>query len=601
MADARRWRRHGCSSLTGGRLYSRRRRARAGERCRQVRTAGVHPAAERARGGDDELRPRLEVAGAVALAGILPAPDEGVELDRALAEGLRLARRGDEERRPACRVQRGLVAAHEVRRVGPRELLPRQAPVAAGRAQLVAEHRDRPLAVRVHEREGTALRLRRDHGPNGHALLGQLRAAPPPELVVAEDGEERRLDAEPHELHRGDRPAAGGLLPRLDRMDDLAGLRHVLDAGELDPLDVPDDDDLHRRSLTFRRARAFHRDDGRRDGSALRALLRGLERRDPRLPAPPPRRGRRRGRVPGDVPARAPRLRPARARARAARVGVHDRGARRHGRPSPAATGGRGRRGRRRRQPARLRGDRAPRERAAADRARRGRPPLRLRPELRGHRRRPGIERRRRAAGHLLRNPPPTQKGAPVTTVPDSLDRRFRAAAASSGLLDVTYDLFDSPLGTLLLAASERGLCRISYDPEPERETDVLATRFGVRVLRAPLEDPRRQLDEYFEGPRHSFELPLDLAGVGPFPRQVLEELALVPYGEVTTYGRLAAQVERPRAARAVGTVMNRNPLPIVLPCHRVVGSTGKLVGYGGGAEGKEGLPRPGGAPVSGS
>jgi len=179
-----------------------------------------------------------------------------------------------------------------------------------------------------------------------------------------------------------------------------------------------------------------------------------------------------------------------------------------------------------------------------------------------------------------------------VTTVPDSLDRRFRAAAASSGLLDVAYDLFDSPFGMLLLAASPRGLCRISYDPEPERETEGLAKRFGLRVLRAPLDDPRRQLDEYFEGRRHSFDLELDLVGVGPFPRRVLDELALVPYGEVTTYGRLAAQVERPRAARAVGTVMNRNPLPIVLPCHRVVGSTGKLVGYGGGLERKERLLR---------
>jgi methylated-DNA-[protein]-cysteine S-methyltransferase len=179
-----------------------------------------------------------------------------------------------------------------------------------------------------------------------------------------------------------------------------------------------------------------------------------------------------------------------------------------------------------------------------------------------------------------------------MTAVPDNLDHRFRSAAASSGLLDVAYDLLESPLGTLLLAASPRGLCRIAYDPEPEREAEDLAGRFGVRVLRAPLDDPRRQLDEYFEGRRHSFDLELDLAAVGGFPRRVLEELAQVPYGEVTTYGRLAAQVERPRAARAVGTVMNRNPLPIVLPCHRVVGSSGKLVGYGGGLDRKERLLR---------
>ena len=179
-----------------------------------------------------------------------------------------------------------------------------------------------------------------------------------------------------------------------------------------------------------------------------------------------------------------------------------------------------------------------------------------------------------------------------MTSVPETLDLRFRSAAASSGLLDVAYDLFDSPLGTLLLAASPRGLCRVSYDPEPDREAEALAKRFGVRVLRAPLDDPRRQLDEYFEGRRHSFDLELDLGGVEPFPRRVLEELAHVPYGEVTTYGRLAAQVDRPRAARAVGTVMNRNPMPIVLPCHRVVGSTGKLVGYGGGLARKERLLR---------
>jgi methylated-DNA-[protein]-cysteine S-methyltransferase len=181
-----------------------------------------------------------------------------------------------------------------------------------------------------------------------------------------------------------------------------------------------------------------------------------------------------------------------------------------------------------------------------------------------------------------------------MTTVSPELDRRFRDAAAQESLLDVAYDLVDTPIGTLLVAATENGLCRISYDPQPEQELDRLARVFGTRVLRspAPVDAARRQLDEYFEGSRQRFELPVDLALLADFNRRVLRELARVPYGEVVTYGELAARAARPRAARAVGTVMNRNPLPIVLPCHRVIGANGKLVGYGGGLERKEALLR---------
>jgi methylated-DNA-[protein]-cysteine S-methyltransferase len=171
-------------------------------------------------------------------------------------------------------------------------------------------------------------------------------------------------------------------------------------------------------------------------------------------------------------------------------------------------------------------------------------------------------------------------------TVSPDLDRRFRAAAAAAGLLDVAYELAETPVGELLVAATPRGLCRISYRGEEDVET--LGRLFGVRVLRspAPLDEARRQLDEYFAGRRHDFELELDLAVPG-FHRAVLGELARVPYGETTTYGTLAARVRRPRAARAVGTVMNRNPIPIVLPCHRVVGANGSLVGYAGGLDRK--------------
>jgi methylated-DNA-[protein]-cysteine S-methyltransferase len=179
-----------------------------------------------------------------------------------------------------------------------------------------------------------------------------------------------------------------------------------------------------------------------------------------------------------------------------------------------------------------------------------------------------------------------------MTTVPKNVDRKFRQAAAEAGLVDVSFDVADSPIGPLLLAVTEAGLCRISFDPEPERETEELARTFGVRVLRGPREVDRvrRELDEYFEGRRRTFDLPLDLRSRTGFSREILDRLARVPYGEVTTYGSLAAQAGKPRAARAVGTVMNRNPIPIVLPCHRVVGSTGSLVGYGGGLHRKRRL-----------
>jgi methylated-DNA-[protein]-cysteine S-methyltransferase len=179
-----------------------------------------------------------------------------------------------------------------------------------------------------------------------------------------------------------------------------------------------------------------------------------------------------------------------------------------------------------------------------------------------------------------------------MSAFPTELDQRFRDAAADEGLLDVSYDVADTPVGPLLVAVTEQGLCRISFDPEPDRELEGLARTFGVRVLRAPkpIDPVKRELDEYFEGRRHEFDLPVDLRGRSDFSLAVLKQLALVPYGEVTTYGSLAARSGRPRAARAVGTIMNRNPIPIVLPCHRVVGSTGSLVGYGGGLERKREL-----------
>lgn len=177
-------------------------------------------------------------------------------------------------------------------------------------------------------------------------------------------------------------------------------------------------------------------------------------------------------------------------------------------------------------------------------------------------------------------------------TVPADLDRRFRAAAAAEGLLDVAYDVTDSPVGPLLVAVSDVGVCRVSFDPEPGRQLDELARAFGARVLRSapPTDTARRELDEYFAGEREDFGLPVDLRGLRPFQAAVLTELAHVPYGQTATYGALAARIGKPRASRAVGGALNRNPIAIVLPCHRIVGSGGSLVGYGGGLERKRTL-----------
>jgi methylated-DNA-[protein]-cysteine S-methyltransferase len=180
-------------------------------------------------------------------------------------------------------------------------------------------------------------------------------------------------------------------------------------------------------------------------------------------------------------------------------------------------------------------------------------------------------------------------------TISPALDERFRAAAAEAGLLDVAFDVVeDTPIGPLLVGVTDRGVCRISFDAEPEHHLDALARRFGPRVLRSakPVDRVRRELDEYFAGERRHFDLDVDVRFLSEYNRVVLEELAHVEYGTTTTYGTLAARTGNPRAARAVGTIMNRNPIPIVLPCHRVVGASGSLTGYAGGLERKELLLR---------
>jgi len=175
-------------------------------------------------------------------------------------------------------------------------------------------------------------------------------------------------------------------------------------------------------------------------------------------------------------------------------------------------------------------------------------------------------------------------------TVPEHLDRRFRESAAAAGLLDAAYDLTDSPIGELLVATTDRGVCCISFTPD--ETLHALARTRGARLLRVPrrVDAARRELDEYFSGTRTTFDLELDVGVVPAFHRLVLDELARVPYGEVTTYGALAKRIHHPHAARAVGGALNKNPVPIILPCHRVIGSSGSLVGYAGGIERKRTL-----------
>ncbi|WP_433164220.1 methylated-DNA--[protein]-cysteine S-methyltransferase [Kribbella sp. CA-247076] len=154
---------------------------------------------------------------------------------------------------------------------------------------------------------------------------------------------------------------------------------------------------------------------------------------------------------------------------------------------------------------------------------------------------------------------------------------------------DVAYTLHDTPIGTLVLAIANGRVVASSFADE-ETVTNRLARAVSPRVLRQPrpLDDVRRQLDEYLDGRRHEFDLEVDLALATPFQRLVLADLpASTSYGRTTTYGELAGAIHKPKAARAVGTALGANPVCVVLPCHRVIGSSGALTGYAGGLDAK--------------
>ena len=183
--------------------------------------------------------------------------------------------------------------------------------------------------------------------------------------------------------------------------------------------------------------------------------------------------------------------------------------------------------------------------------------------------------------------------------------QRFTERAVEEDLLDVAYASTDSPLGELLLAVTARGVVRVAYIDENVGRDEVLedlARRVSPRVLEVPsrLDDARRQLEAYFSGRRSAFDLQVDLSLVPPFTDRVLTRTAAIPPGQVLTYGEVAAEIGHTRAARAVGNALGSNPIPIVVPCHRVVRGGGGLGGYTGGTHRKEhllGLERGGAAP----
>jgi methylated-DNA-[protein]-cysteine S-methyltransferase len=180
-----------------------------------------------------------------------------------------------------------------------------------------------------------------------------------------------------------------------------------------------------------------------------------------------------------------------------------------------------------------------------------------------------------------------------MTTATEASIEKLKRRAAAEGLLDVAYATTDSPFGPLLLARTERGLVRVGL---PNQDAGALLTdlaaRVSPRVLEAPqeLDEVRRELDLYFEGKLDRFDLPLDWRLSGGFRQRVLRAINRIPYGQTRSYTQMARKAGNERAVRAAGTACGSNPIPLVVPCHRVLRTGGALGGYGGGLPMKQGL-----------
>jgi methylated-DNA-[protein]-cysteine S-methyltransferase len=185
-----------------------------------------------------------------------------------------------------------------------------------------------------------------------------------------------------------------------------------------------------------------------------------------------------------------------------------------------------------------------------------------------------------------LRNATPV----PMPFDPGSLSSALARRAADEGLLDVAYGTVDSPLGTLTVMVTPRGLVRLSYPGDGVAEQlQQIADRVSPRILEAPerTDDVRRQLDAYFAGRRATFEVPIDWRLVRGFAGEVLRATARIPFGSVSSYREVATAAGSPNAYRAAGNALGSNPIPIVVPCHRVLHAGGGLGGYTGGIDRK--------------
>lgn len=177
-----------------------------------------------------------------------------------------------------------------------------------------------------------------------------------------------------------------------------------------------------------------------------------------------------------------------------------------------------------------------------------------------------------------------------------ALAARTAARAAAAQIAQIAYACVDSPIGTLVVVATPRGLARIGYEPQDgglDSILDEVALRLSPAIVEAParLDGIRRELDEYFDGRRRQFAIALDWALTAPgFRRRVLQECAQIPFGATSTYKQMAIAAGSPRAFRAAGGALGSNPIPIVVPCHRVLASSGGLGGYTGGLERKRAL-----------